>query len=104
MRKILEDIYYDRLSMNAQMYRPGSKYDKAISEVTRLEDRLQKLLPPEHSQDLKDYSNACADLASISKLDDFIKGFRLGAQVMLEVLRPEEPSLIPIDSCPNDSE
>ena len=54
MRKILEDIYYDRLSRNAQIYRPGSKYDKAISAVTRLEDRLQKLLPPEHRQDLKD--------------------------------------------------
>ncbi len=97
MRNILEDIYYDRLSMNEQMYRRGSKYDKAISEVTRLEDRLLKLLP-EHHQDLKDYSNACADLASISKLDDFIKGFRVGAQVMLEVLRPEESALIPIGS------
>ncbi len=98
MRKILEDIYYGRLSMNEQIYRRGSKYDEAISEVTRLEDHLLKLLPPEHHQDLKDYSNACADLASISKLDDFIKGFQVGAQVMLAVLRPDESALIPIGS------
>ena len=71
MRNILEDIYYGRLAMYEQAFKRGSKYAEA-------------------------YSLACAELASISECDAFIKGFRAGAQVMLAICQPEDSCLKPI--------
>ena len=90
MRDILEDIYYGRLAMHEQTFKRGSKYAEVLSMVTNLEENLISLLPPEHHYTIKDYSTACAELASISECDVFIKGFQAGAQVMLAVLQPED--------------
>ena len=45
---------------------------------------------------LRAYAMACGNLASLSKAADFVKGFRLGAQVILAVLLldgPQQPSM-----------
>ena len=89
MYNILEDIYYGRLSINEQTYEKGSQYDEALSEVVHLAEDLQKLLPPERHDTLQAYTTACDKLASLSTTTDFVKGFRLGSQVILEVLLPD---------------
>ena len=96
MRNILEDIYYGRLAMYEQEFKRGSKYAEALAMVTNLEEHLLGLLPSEQHKAMKDYSLACAELASISECDAFIKGFRAGAQVMLAICQPEDSYLKPI--------
>ena len=96
MRNILEDIYYGRLAINEQTFEKGSQYDEALSEGVSLGEDLQKLLPPERHDALQAYAIACDKLASLSKAADFVKGFRLGAQLILEVLLPDrsqQPSM-----------
>ena len=88
MQKIIEDIYYGRLSVSEQTY---SQYDETLSEVVKLAEDLQKLLLSEHQDTLRAYAMACGNLASLSKAADFVKGFRLGAQVILAVLLPDGP-------------
>ena len=75
MRKIIEDIYCGRFSAINRPIRHGSEYDRAISEVTRCEEALRGKL--------------CADLSGISCIENFILGFRMGAQLMLAVLEPD---------------
>lgn len=48
MQKIIEDIYYGRLSVSEQTYQKGSQYDETLSEVVKLAEDLQKLLLSEH--------------------------------------------------------
>ena len=36
------------------------------------------------------YSQACADLSGISCIENFVLGFRKGAQLMLTILEPDD--------------
>ena len=86
MRKILEDIYCGRFSAVNRPIRRGSEYDRAISEVTRCEEALRGKLNPDAMNLLAAYSQACADLSEISCIENFVLGFRMGAQLMLSIL------------------
>ncbi len=89
MRKILEDIYCGRSPAVNRPIKRGSEYDRAISEVTRCEEALRGKLNPDEVKLLRAYSQACADLSGISCIENFILGFRMGAQLMLAVLEPD---------------
>lgn len=91
MRRILEELYHGNLSVNAQSVRRGSEYAHAQAEVTRLEDALGKRLTEAHAL-LQEYALACGNLANISNAENFILGFRMGAQFMMAVLLPDEKS------------
>ncbi len=45
MQKIIEDIYYGRLSVSEQTYPKGSQYDETLSEVVKLAEDLQNAAP-----------------------------------------------------------
>ena len=89
MRKILEDIYCGRFSAVNRPIRCGSEYDRAISEVTRCEEELRGKLNHDEMKLMAAYSQACADLSGISSIENFALGFRMGAQLMLAVLEPD---------------
>ena len=67
MQKIIEDIYYGRLSVSEQTYQKGSQYDETLSEVVKLAEDLQKLLLSEHQDTLRAY--ACLLYTSPSPRD-----------------------------------
>ena len=90
MRKIIEDIYCGQFSAINRPIRHGSEYDRAISEVTRCEEALRGKLNPDEVKLLRTYSQACADLSGISSIENFVLGFRMGAQLMLAVLEPDD--------------
>ena len=89
MSKIIEDIYCGRFSAVNRPIKRGSEYDQAISEVTRCEEALRGKLNPDAMKLLAAYSQACADLSGISSIENFALGFRMGAQLMLAVLEPD---------------
>lgn len=89
MRKTIEDIYCGRFSAGNRPIRRGSEYDRAISEVTRCEEALRGKLNPDEVKLLRTYSQACADLSGISSIENFVLGFRMGAQLMLAILEPD---------------
>lgn len=55
MQKIIEDIYYGRLSVSEQTYPKGSQYDETLSEVVKLAEDLQTLLLSEHHDTTKEF-------------------------------------------------
>ena len=89
MRKTIEDIYCGRFSAGNRPIRRGSEYDRAISEVTRCEEALQGKLNTDGIKLLATYSQACADLNGISCIENFVLGFRMGAQLMLAILESD---------------
>ena len=60
-----------------------------IRDSTRCEEELRGKLNPDEVKLLRAYSQACADLSGISCIENFILGFRMGAQLMLAVLEPD---------------
>ena len=92
MRKILEELYHGNLSVDERTIRAGSKYASALAEVAKIEEALYEKVPETDHVLLRDYALASAQLANVSMVEDFITGFRLGAQIMMAVLLPDEQS------------
>ena len=97
MRKIIEDIYTGRLSAGNRTFKRGSEYEKALSELAQREDALRGKLCPDDGDALAAYVQAYANLNSISNLENFSIGFRMGAQVMLAILLPDDETFVPVD-------
>lgn len=97
MQKIIEDIYCGRFSAVNRPIKRGSEYDRAISEVTRCEEALRGKLNPDEVKLLGKYSQACADLSSISCIKDFVLGFRMGALLMISILFPDDEISAPAE-------
>ena len=96
MRKIIEDIYTGRLSAGNRTFKRGSEYEKALSELVKREDALRGKLCPD-GEALAAYAQAYANLNSIYNLENFSIGFRMGAQVMLAILLPDDETFVPVD-------
>ena len=89
MRKILEELYHGNLSVDERIIRAGSKYARALAEVAKIEEAIYERLPEKDHALLRDYALASAQLANVSMVEDFITGFRMGAQIMMAVLLPD---------------
>ena len=83
MRKILEELYHGNLSVDERTIRAGSKYARALAEVAKIEEALYEKVPEKDHALLRDYALASAQLANVSMVEDFITGFRMGAQIMI---------------------
>ena len=92
MRKILEELYHGNLSVDERTIRAGSKYARALAEVAKIEETIYERLPEKDHALLRDYALANAQLANVSMVEDFITGFRMGAQIMMAVLLPDGQS------------
>lgn len=57
----------------------------------KLSKKARKELDKDHAL-LRDYALASAQLANVSMVEDFITGFRMGAQIMMAVLLPDGQS------------
>ena len=97
MRKIIEDIYTGRLSAGNRTFKRGSEYEKALSELVKREDALRGKLCPDGGEALAAYAQAYANLNSIYNLENFSIGFRMGAQIMLAILLPDDETFVPVD-------
>ena len=85
MKSIIEEIYYGELSPYSLPAPTCEKYIKARDAVERIrESILQKY--PDCKKLLEEYSDAIHVTASCEGLQDFTTGFRLGAELMTEIL------------------
>ena len=92
MRRILKELYHGNLSVDECTIRAGSKYARALAEVAKIEEALYEKIPEIDHALLRDYALASAQLANVSMVEDFITGFRMGAQIMMAVLLPDGQS------------
>ena len=80
MPNILEDLYYGNISPCQRAVRPGSKVKKLMQKQSDLETKLSESLTEEQRATFEQYLSVSADLLDANCLDNFITGFRLGAQ------------------------
>lgn len=91
MRNTLEKIYQEYLSSGEQGIVPGSSYAKTLDILVRKEKKLYRKVK-DHAL-LASFTDAQGDLSLIAETEAFVKGFRLGARIMLEVLGENDGSL-----------
>ena len=86
MRKTLEDFYYGNITPNAQDMAPHSELRRATDRVTRFENQLMERLDEAGQTILAKLIESQQEIDSITALENFILGFRLGAKIMMECM------------------
>ena len=86
MRKTLEDLYYGNISPNEQQMAPDSELKKAVDRVVHYESQLTELLDEDGQTILTKLIRSQHEINSITSLENFILGFRLGARIMAECM------------------
>ena len=87
--KIIEDLYYGRISTYEMSISATPEYQKLKALADRNEDLLRQTLSDEQKELLDKLIETVTDISSISERDMFINGFRLGMKLMMDVMKDE---------------
>ena len=90
MMHILEELYVGSIRPGERTFKQNSQYGRAIKELTECEEKLEATLSKEQKSLLDEYRNAQQDLMVITDCETFIRGFQIGAKIMLDVLTEGE--------------
>ena len=90
MKAFLDDLYYGNINPNEQSFRRDTEFDRAMKALTSSEQQLTAILEGAQKELLLQMINAQADIDGAIALEKFVKGLRLGARMMLEVLTEDE--------------
>ena len=86
MRRTLEDLYFGNITPNEQQMAPDSELKKAVDRVTHCESQLAERLNEDEQTILTKLIRSQHEINSITALENFILGFRLGARIMAECM------------------
>ena len=84
--KLIHELALGNLQPMARNFKKDTVYAKLLSEVAERQDKLIATLSPEQKELFNLANEATIDLSVESDCDLFVKGFILGAQMMLEIL------------------
>ena len=86
MRNTLEDFYYGNITPNAQDMVPNSELKRATDRMARFEKQLTEQLDETGQAVLAKLIQSQHEIDSITALENFILGFRLGAKIVMECM------------------
>ena len=86
MRNMLEDLYYGNITPGEQQMVHGSELQKAVNRVAHYESQLTERLDEDGQILLTKLIRSQHEIDSITALENFILGFRLGARLMAECM------------------
>ena len=75
----LENLFFGNIDPQARAVKPGSRADKLRVFITDHLPEIENALPDEQRGVLEKIFDAQSELDTITELDSFIVGFRLGA-------------------------
>ena len=84
MRNTLEDLYYGNITPGRQQITPDSELRRAADRVARFENQLTERLDEDGQTILAKLIESRDEVESITALENFILGFRLGVSIMAE--------------------
>ena len=87
---ILEELYVGSIRPGERTFKQNSQQSRTIKELTKCEEKLDATLSKEQKSLLNDYRDAQQDLMVITDCETFIRGFQIGAKIMLDVLTEGE--------------
>lgn len=86
-KNILDELYdYDLLHLTEIEDMDGS-YKAALDRLVKAEAELTKAYP-DNDEILNEYQSADIELHNLSNRNEFRKGFKVGAQLVLEMIKP----------------
>ena len=93
MRRMIEELYFGNLNPNEKQFDRNSEYAETMKTISENEEKLTLLLYGREKQLFLNFVNAQSGLNTITALENFIAGFRLGARIGIEVMDGEDGML-----------
>ncbi len=90
MRNTLEDFYYGNITPNAQDMAPNSELKQATDRMARFEKQLTEQLDETGQAVLAKLIQSQHEIDSITALENFILGFRLGTKIVMECMNDND--------------
>ena len=87
MKNIIDELYDLHLSNKNDVENEDKEYQSTLNRLIKLEAELLKKYP-DCKEILEDFQTAGGDLHSIANRIEFRKGFRVGAQLVFEMIKP----------------
>lgn len=87
MRNILDELYEYDLFHLTEIEDTDGAYKAALDRLVKAEAELRKTYP-DSAEILDEYQSADIDLHNLSNRNEFRKGFKVGAQLILEMIKP----------------
>ena len=78
-KSFIENLFFGNIDPQARAVKPGSRADKLRIYITDYLPEIENALPDEQRGVLNKILDAQSELDTITELDSFIVGFRLGA-------------------------
>ena len=86
MRKTLENFYYGNIIPHEQKMAASSDLRRAAKKIAECEQQLMEQLNEQQQTLLAGLASAQQEIDSITALENFILGFRLGIRMMAECM------------------
>ena len=97
MRKTLESFFHGNIRPSENQMTPNSDLLRAVDKAARCEQRLTEQLGEPEKAILTKLVQAQHEINSITALENFILGFRLGARIMAECMDENDGDIQEID-------
>ena len=86
---ILEDLWFGNISPWEQPFKKDSTYSELLALVIRHQEDLLSRLNDEEKEIFEKYADYSTEMHNLTEREAFIKGFTLGARIIIEVLANE---------------
>lgn len=91
---ILEDLWNGDITPSERVIRTGSQYAQLQKQLVAAEEDFRKELSPAGKAAYDTFCRKQAELSEISECDCFIRGVRVGARLLLDIVA-DYPSQTP---------
>ena len=83
----LEDLFYGNLFPLEKSAKLDDEAKELLKLLNRNEEKLMATLTESQKETLEKYKDCNREISEISERESFIKGFQLGARIIIEVIR-----------------
>ena len=86
---ILEDLWFGNISPWERPFKKGSAYAELLVLVIRHQEDLLGRLNDEEKEIFEKYSDCSNEMHDLTEREAFVKGFTIGARIIIEVMTSE---------------
>ena len=90
MRSTLEDLFYGNIVPNERQIAANSELQRMVKRAAECERALAEQLNEKDRHALTVLTSAQQEITSITAIENFIIGFRLGVRIMMECMDEDD--------------
>ena len=94
---VLDELWRGEITPSERGYRKDSPYAALVRQANETADIFYKELSPVGKKAYDEHSTQESKLADISECDSFIRGFRLGARMILDVVGDYDSPMVQVN-------